>query len=287
MNLTSVADVRSRLCEIGVSPSRTLGQNFLVDRNIRDIILGAMAPGADDCLVEVGPGLGVLTEPLLDRVAHLTAVEKDAKLYGGLCSTWGGRSNLDLIHADVMDVGTDRLLSHNGAGCTGLISNLPYSVASPLLIDVAESDLRPARMVVTVQKEVADRICAAPGCKDYGLLSIRLQVDYRPRCIHTIGPSCFWPRPAIDSAVVRLDRIERAGLVAGVRAALYAVVGLAFTRRRKQMLGTISALRGVPAGAAGAILAEAGVPPAARPEELAVDTWLRLAHALDGCRAAG
>lgn len=264
------SEVRAFLREAGFHPSRVLGQNFLVDRNILDIIVAAAGVGEGDGVIEVGPGLGVLTGALLERGARLDAIEKDHRLAAWLRERYGGRGNFTLHEGDALEADW-------GALCPGpgrvLVSNLPYAIAARLLVDVAALEHPPARMVVMVQREVADRMAAAPSTPDYGLLGILLQRHYAVRTVKHVSPSCFWPPPEVQSTVCRLDLRPGTRGSAAEEAEFRRILRLAFSRRRKTLARS---LRGETADPAGA-LAAAGLPATARPEELSPEQWDALA----------
>lgn len=278
MNLASPREIRLLLEERGLQPSRTLGQNFLIDRNILDAIVAAAEVGPADHVLEVGPGLGVLTEALLARAARVTAVEKDAGLHAVLAERWGAEPRLTLIHGDALDLDHPAL---RRAGVTCLVSNLPYSVGTRVVVDAAVQPDPPDRMVVLVQREVAERFAALPGTPDMGTVSVWLQQAYAVDVVRLVKPTCFWPKPDVVSAVVRLRRHAAHPLDEGQRTTLRELSRIAFQHRRKQMA---SLFRDAPAPyraapeAARALLERCGADPAARAEALSVAQWCDLAR---------
>lgn len=276
MNLTSPSQVLALLQQLGLHPNSALGQNFLIDVNIRDIILDAAAPGRDDVVLEVGPGLGVLTEELVARAGRVVAVEKDRGLHDYLAGRFRGCPSLTLIHQDALELDA---AFFERQGITQWVSNLPYSVGSRVLMNGFALPLPPRRMTVTVQLEVAERLAAGPGHRHRGLLGVWAQREYDVRTVKVISPTCFCPSPKVKSAVVRLDRLTGAARgVAGDRAAFRALTRLAFGYRRKQ-LGAILARLGVTPEGLDGVLASAGLDHRIRPERLTVDQWQRLADA--------
>lgn len=260
------SEVRAFLREAEFHPSRVLGQNFLVDRNILEIIVAAAGVGEGDEAIEVGPGLGVLTGALLDRGVRLAAIEKDHRLAAWLRERFGGRENFTLHEGDALEADW-------GALCPGpgrvLVSNLPYAIAARLLVDVAALENPPVRMVVMVQREVADRMTAAPSTPNYGLLGILLQRRYAVAAVKNVSASCFWPPPEVQSTVCRLDLLPGARGSAEEEAEFRRILRLAFSRRRKTLARS---LRGETADPAG-VLAAVGLPATARPEELSPGQW--------------
>jgi len=280
MTLSRPSEVGRLIAGLGLRPSRTLGQNFLVDGNILDIILRAAGIAAGDRVLEIGPGLGAVTERLLALGAVVKAVEKDRKLHSHLQDLFADSSGLSLVLADALDIPADELLS----GFDKVVSNLPYSAGTRLLVAFAQSRNRPRLMVVTVQKEVAARLVAGAGGRDYGLLGLWLQADYEAAIVHAVKATCFLPRPAVDSAVVRLQR-RASPLVAGKdRERFYAVSRRAFEHRRKKLAGALSRYAQPPQGGRRweDLLAEAGIEAGSRPEDIAPAAWSRLASLAGG-----
>lgn len=271
--LTRPSEVRELLARLEFHPSRVLGQNFLIDRNILDILLDAAGLQPGDTVVEVGPGLGVLTDALLARVAAVTAVEKDRRLAAYLRERFAGKPKLTLIHADILDCDLPALFPRPGMK---LVANLPYIIAARLLVELTVLPHPPARIVVTIQREVAGRLAARPASKDYGLLSILLQRHYEIETVKHISPSCFWPPPEVQSAIVRLER--RAEPLGGEadETALRDLLRHVFSHRRKTLGRALRDHAGDPLPA----LVAAGIDPRARAEELPPETWAVLVQAL-------
>ena len=271
--LTRPSEVRSLLASLDFHPSRILGQNFLVDLNVLNILLDAAQLAPDDAVVEVGPGLGVLTAALLDRAASLVAVEKDNRLAPYLLERFANHPKLSLIHSDVLDCDLPALFPRPRMK---LVANLPYAVAARLLVDVAALPHPPSLVVVTVQREVADRLAAAPASNDYGLLSILLQRRFEIKTVKHVSPSCFWPPPSVQSSISRLAlRPEPLGGLAD-ETALRHLLRHAFSRRRKTMARSLRDLVPDPLPA----LQKAGVDPSARAEQIPPETWPAILRAL-------
>ncbi|TAN36996.1 MAG: ribosomal RNA small subunit methyltransferase A [Verrucomicrobia bacterium] len=271
MKLTRPSDVRALLATMDFHPSRVLGQNFLIDANILNILLDAAELTHKDTVLEVGPGLGVLTEGLLNRAGRVVSVEKDGRLFQWLENKFVAFPNLGIIHSDVLDVDLPALLAQGVNKC---VANLPYSIASRFLVDLIGAARAPARIVVTVQLEVAERFAAKPGTHDYGLISVLAQLEYEIALHKKISPTCFWPPPEVTSAILLMTRRAAPLVPVPDRAALLALLKLCFSKRRKQ-LGSI--LRAETADAE-KILAELQIAPTARPENLAPADWARLSN---------
>ena len=276
-NLTRPSEVRALLAQLDFHPSRVLGQNFLIDRNVLNILLDAAELGPADAVVEVGPGLGVLTDALLSRAAAVTAVEKDNRLAPYLRERFADHPKLTLIHADVLDCDFPALFPRPGMK---LVANLPYAVAARLLVELTAIPHPPALVVATLQREVADRLEAAPSSNDYGLLSILMQRHYAIATVKRVSPSCFWPPPEVQSSISKfVRRPEPLGGPAD-ELALRGLLRHAFSRRRKTMARSLRDLVADPLPA----LAAAGIAPAARAEEIPPETWPALLRALPPAR---
>ena len=277
MNLTSPTHVKAWCIENGFHPNKTLGQNFLIDRTILDAMVEAAGVGPGQNVLEIGPGLGVLTEALLACRARVTAVEKDTRLADRLAGALGNPPDLRVLAADALELDLDTLLAERFDAC---VSNLPYSVGTRILLNLALHALAPQRLTVLVQTEVAERFAAAPGAEARGQAGVWLQLDHDVTLVRSVKASCFWPRPEVGSTIVRLDR-HPCALSPAERAWFFELTRYAFMHRRKQ-LG--AALRRAPAPLAcddsdlAARFADAGVDPLARAEQLTLAQWQALAQ---------
>ena len=267
-----------------VRAKRSLSQNFLVDPNIRRKIVAELRAGPDDEVLEVGPGHGELSDLLAGTVARLVLVEKDDRLAADLAARFAGRADVQVVHGDALEADLAGLLGRDRAGL--LISNLPYGITSPLIFRFFEMRPLPRRMVLLVQKEVADRITASEGNKIYGALSVGVQARANVRVAFRVGRGAFRPIPAVDSSVLLIE--PRTEVASQERLAdLRVLTRVAFSHRRKQ-LGRI--LRSAPEYALEAdevdrILDSIGVSGRARPETLTPDQFLSLAASLSGSRS--
>ena len=278
MNLTSPSQVKAWCIENGFHPNKTLGQNFLIDRNILDATVAASGCGAGQKVLEIGPGLGVLTEALLACGASVTAVEKDSRLASRLAGALGQPPALRVLEADALELELDALLAEGFDAC---VSNLPYSVGTRILLDLALHPRAPQTFVVLVQTEVAERFAAPPGVAARGQAGVWLQLDYAVTLVRAVKASCFWPQPAVGSTLVRLDR-SRSPLSDEARRWFFDLTRYAFMHRRKQLA---AALRKAPAplgrddAALAALFAAAGIDLLARAEQLTNAQWQSLARA--------
>jgi|TARA_Y100000310_G_scaffold160973_2_gene160853 16S rRNA (adenine1518-N6/adenine1519-N6)-dimethyltransferase len=261
--------VRSLLDRHGISPKRSLGQNFVVEPNTVRRTVELAEVGRGDSVVEIGPGVGSLTLALLEEGACVTAVEVDDVLVGVLAEVTEGYSSDDvrIVHADAMTTDWNSLLG--GAPWT-LVANLPYNISVPLVCDLLDDVPVIDKMVVMVQREVAERLVAGPGDDAYGLPSVKVAYHADARILGRVPPSVFLPRPRVDSALVGLRRRSEPATDVD-REVLFGVVRAGFGQRRKMLRRSLRGLLGE------AAIVESGVDPTARAEELGLDQWAALA----------
>jgi 16S rRNA (adenine1518-N6/adenine1519-N6)-dimethyltransferase len=259
-----------RLREFGVRPNRELGQNFLIDDNVLRLVADAAELSGSDVVLEVGGGLGVLSEHLAPRVGHLHVVEVDRSLEPALRDAVGTFGNVDLHFADAvaLDMAALRPLP------TKVVANLPYGVAATVILKSLEELPGAGLVVAMVQLEVGRRLAAAPGSKEYGATSVLAQLSCEVKVLRRISPKVFHPVPNVDSALVRLTRVAPAP-----EPALVEVVHAAFAHRRKALPGSL-ALKGFDRERAQAALVEIGHRADARAERLSADDFRRLAEIL-------
>lgn len=280
MNLTSPAQVREWCQARNFHPNRTLGQNFLIDRNILDALVDTAGVQPGWRVLEIGPGLGVVTSELLRRGARVTAIEKDHRLAAWLAESLGGEARLSLLADDALGIDLDAL---PGAPFDAVVSNLPYSVGTRILLDLVTHHPAPPSLTVTVQLEVAERLAAPPGGPERGQAGVWVQRAYDVTLARVVKPTCFWPKPEVSSALVHLVRHGRHVLTPEAERCYLALTRHAFMHRRKQ-LATV--LRHAPAplqrdaGAGQRLLAGCGIDPRSRAEELDVAHWCALAQAI-------
>lgn len=277
--LLGPADVRALAEQLGLRPTKTLGQNFVVDAGTVRRIVRTSQVGAGDVVVEVGPGLGSLTLGLLEAGAQVVAVEIDPVLAAALPATVARRApeaadRLTVVHADALEVTT--LPTTPDA----LVANLPYNVAVPVLLTALERFPSLRTCLVMVQAEVADRLAAPPGSRTYGAPSAKAAWYAAASRAGAVGRSVFWPVPNVDSALVRLVRRDPPTTPAS-RTEVFAVVDAAFGQRRKTLRAALAGWAGSPAAAEAALRA-AGVDPAARGETLGITDFARIAATRSG-----
>lgn len=270
-------EVQELLDRHGLDARRSLGQNFVADPNtvVRIARLAGVGPG--DHVVEVGPGLGSLTLALADTGAQVLAIEKDATLLPVLREVLHehGADDVQVLGADALELDWGAALG--GASPWVLVANLPYNVAVPIIMSVLEQATSVRRLVVMVQKEVADRLAAGPGGRTVGVPSMRLAWYAEAELLGTVAPEVFVPRPRVTSALVGITRRPPPTDEIGPESVL-SLVGAAYRQRRKMLRSTLG--RSVPVAA----FERAGIDPTARPEQLSIEEWTRLALAV---RAVG
>jgi 16S rRNA (adenine1518-N6/adenine1519-N6)-dimethyltransferase len=287
--------MRELLAARGVQLTKSLGQNFLHDGNQLRRIIESAELSKTDKVLEIGPGLGPLTELLLEKAGEVLAFEKDVRLVeflserfasernaglrpgasNELSNTPGRRPALQLLHADALE-----FLKHEPRDWSDwkLVANLPYSVASPILVELACGARAPNKMVATLQQEVARRLMAKAGDKDYGVLTLLVQLDFEPRDGFKIPKSCFFPEPDVDSACVILDRRAVPLLPENQRETFVKIVKRAFSQRRKMMLKLLR--EDWPDEKLGQAFAELKIPIQERAEKLSLERFVHLAEKL-------
>jgi 16S rRNA (adenine1518-N6/adenine1519-N6)-dimethyltransferase len=270
-----LSEMRQVLSARGIQLTKSLGQNFLHDSNqlARIAALGELAPS--DHILEIGPGLGPLTEILLESGARVFAIEKDRRLVEFLRERFAGSNNFELLHDDALDYlkKSDRDWSD-----WKLVSNLPYSVASPILVELALAPQPPERLVATLQFEVVQRIVSTASDEDYGLLSLYLQLRYEPVEWFKIPSSCFFPPPDVDSGTILLRRRPQPLLSSELVPQFRRLVKLAFSERRKMMAKLLK--RQWPVDRISDAFARLGVSPQARAESVSLEQFVELTKML-------
>ena len=271
-----LSDMREILTRERIQLTKSLGQNFLHDANQLRRIVDAAEVGRADKVLEVGPGMGPLTELLVERAGHVLAIEKDLRLVRILENRIEAE-RLRLVHDDALEF--LRREPHDWSDWK-LVANLPYSVASPILIELARGEQSPRAMTVTLQWEVARRLMATAGDKDYGVLTLLVQVDFEPCETFKIPRGCFFPEPDVDSACVTLRRREKPLVSAAHRQNFVRLVKRAFSQRRKMMLKLLK--QDWPAAVLEAAYRDLDLAPSVRAEAVPLDKLAALACGLRG-----
>ena len=283
VNLLGAADIRALAADLDVTPTKKLGQNFVVDANTVRKIVHVAGVRADETVVEVGPGLGSLTLAILETGARVVAVEIDHRLAARLAETAADRG-VPACALTVVDADALRIAELPGEPSV-LVANLPYNVSVPVLLHFLETFPFLQRGVVMVQAEVGERLAAPPGSKVYGAPSAKA-AWYGPwRLAGTVSRQVFWPVPNVDSVLVSFTRDAAVRGGEDERRRTFAIVDAAFQQRRKMLRQALSTVLGGSSAAASAVLEAAGVAPTARGEELAIGDFQRIARAASSAQA--
>jgi len=279
INLPSLK-VAELLREHGLFPKKGLGQNFLVDpETLRKIVLAAdIPPGA--LVLEVGPGLGSLTRGLAQVARKVVAVELDEGLLPLLAQVLAGYPNVEIVKGDILEIDPPRLMGESGYL---VVANIPYYITSALIRHLLTPAIKPARIVLTVQKEVAERICAAPG--DMSLLALSVQVYGEAKKVLNIPAGAFYPPPKVDSSVVRVDLYAQPLIASDQLDIFFKLARAGFSQKRKTLRNSLSAGIHVPADKISALLLSVGIDPGRRAETLSLPEWKELTEAFVSLQA--
>ena len=215
---------------------KKFGQNFLIDTHVLDKIIRAAEIGKDDCVLEIGPGIGTMTQYLACAAKKVIAVEIDRALIPILQDTLDGYDNIRIINQDVMKVDIGKLAEEENDGKPlKVVANLPYYITTPIIMGLFENHVPLQSITVMVQKEVADRMQTGPGSKDYGALSLAVQYYAKPYIVANVPPNCFMPRPKVGSAVIRLERYKEPPVKAENEKLMFRIIRASFNQRRKTL----------------------------------------------------
>ena len=268
--------------ESGIRPAKALGQHFLTDRNVVTKIVAAAELTPEEIVIEVGPGLGVLTERLVDATDRVIAVELDRGLASRLRERYAGDARLAVIEGDVLAFSPRVLLESAGQPSSTpyvVVGNLPYNIGAAVLRHFLEAAPPPRRLVVMLQREVAAAIVAPPGA--LGLVGVSVQVYARARRLFNVPARAFYPPPKVVSSVLRLDVLDTPLVPASERDRFFAIVRAGFSAPRKQLRNSLAQGTKRPATDVLAAIESVGIDPRLRPEDLGIDDWLRLARAVE------
>ena len=262
---------------------KKFGQNFLIDGDVLDKIIAGAGVTKDDMVLEIGPGIGTMTQYLAEAAGKVVAVEIDRNLLPILQETLADYDNVKVIHADVLSLDLEKLVQEeNGGRPIKVVANLPYYITTPIIMALFEQHVPLANVTVMVQKEVAARMKSGPGSKDYGALSLAVQYYAEPYIVANVPCNCFMPRPNVDSAVIRLTRYEEPPVQVNDEKMLFKIIRASFNQRRKTLqngLNNSSELNFTKDQIAAAI-AEAGFSPSVRGEALTLEQFAKLTDIL-------
>lgn len=262
---------------------KKFGQNFLIDTHVLEKIISAAGITKDDCVLEIGPGIGTMTQYLAENAGHVVAVEIDRNLIPILKETLADYDNVTVINEDILRVDIKTLAEeYNGGKPIKVVANLPYYITTPIIMGLFESGVPIDNITVMVQKEVADRMKEGPGSKDYGALSLAVQYYAEPEIVANVPPNCFIPRPNVGSAVIRLTRHKEMPVEVKDPVLMFKIIRASFNQRRKTLqngLGNAPELPYTKEQIAAAI-AEMGLTPKIRGEALSLAQFAQLSDIL-------
>lgn len=279
--MLTVSELKAVLARYDVRPKRYLGQNFLVDQNIAKKIIQLCSFSEKDCVLEIGAGLGALTEQLVNLVKEVVAVERDRKLCAALGDYLSGYDNVKIVCADFLKSDLKQLLESNSRKIK-VIGNLPYYITTPIIEKLIEEKDRFDSIFITVQKEVAQRLCAKPGGKDYGSISCYLQFYMKLNILFHIGKRAFYPQPQVDSVFLKLDVLPNPPVRVTDCDRFFGIIRSAFGKRRKTILNSLLASKFMKLDKPNlnAALKGIGINPNARPEQLSLEDFAKIADAI-------
>ena len=262
---------------------KKFGQNFLIDEHVLGKIIRAAEITEEDFVVEIGPGIGTLTQYLAASAREVAAIEIDDALIPILEDTLSGYDNVTIIHEDVLKVDLTKLAEEkNGGRPVKVVANLPYYITTPIIMGLFENQVPVDSITIMVQKEVADRMKTGPGSKDYGALSLAVQYYARPELVANVPPNCFMPRPRVGSAVIRLTKYQKQPVEAEDEKLMFQIIRASFNQRRKTLVNGLSnapELR-IPKERTAAVLEEMGLKPGVRGEALDLSQFAELSNRL-------
>lgn len=257
------------------------GQNFLIDTRVLDKIMGAADLTEDDCVLEIGPGIGTMTQYLAERAGEVVAVEIDRNLIPILEETLSAYTNVTLINQDILKMDVKKLARERGKALK-VVANLPYYITTPIIMGLFENHVPLKSITVMVQKEVAQRMQAGPGTKDYGALSLAVQYYARPEIVAYVPQNCFIPRPQVGSSVICLEKYDTPPVKVNAEEQFFAIIRASFNQRRKTLvngLGNAPEL-GISREQIAAALEQMQLPPAVRGEALTMEQFAMLSNLL-------
>jgi 16S rRNA (adenine1518-N6/adenine1519-N6)-dimethyltransferase len=258
---------------------KKFGQNFLIDTRVLEEIIAAAGVGKDDFVLEIGPGIGTMTQYLCEAAREVVAVEIDSNLIPVLQETLSAYDNVEVMNADILKVDINRLAQEkNGGRPIKVVANLPYYITTPIIMGLFESHVPIDSITIMVQKEVADRMQVGPGTKDYGALSLAVQYYAKPEVVVQVPPSCFMPQPKVGSSVIRLTRHAVPPVAVKDEKLLFQVIRASFNQRRKTLSNGLSNFPelGLSKEQATECITSLGVPPTIRGEALTLEQFAEL-----------
>ncbi|MBE5865681.1 MAG: 16S rRNA (adenine(1518)-N(6)/adenine(1519)-N(6))-dimethyltransferase RsmA [Lachnospiraceae bacterium] len=271
------------LQKYGFNFQKKFGQNFLIDTNVLDKIISSAEITKDDCVLEIGPGIGTMTQYLAESAREVVAVEIDKALIPILEDTLSAYDNVTVINEDILKVDINAIVQErNGGRPIKVVANLPYYITTPIIMGLFEQHVPLKSITIMVQKEVADRMQVGPGTKDYGALSLAVQYYAEPKIVANVPPNCFIPRPNVGSAVIRLTRYEEPPVKVEDEHKMFALIRASFNQRRKTLVNGLGNAAGlsVAKDQVAAALEKMGLSPTIRGEALTLEQFAELSNLL-------
>ncbi len=262
---------------------KKFGQNFLIDTHVLERIMDAAEITKDDCVVEIGPGIGTMTQYLAERAGEVVAVEIDKNLIPILKETLADYDNVTVINEDILKVDLNKIVQEkNGGKPVKVVANLPYYITTPIIMGLFENQVPLKSITIMVQKEVADRMQVGPGTKDYGALSLAVQYYANPEIVANVPPNCFIPRPNVGSAVIKLTRYEQPPVQVKDEKFMFALIRASFNQRRKTLANGLANAQNLPLSREQVVAAleKMELSPTVRGEALTLEEFARLSDLL-------
>lgn len=263
---------------------KRFGQNFLIDTHVLEKIIAASEITKEDFVLEIGPGIGTMTQYLAEAAREVAAVEVDRSLIPILEDTLKEWDNVEVINEDILKVDIRELaLKKNGGKPIKVVANLPYYITTPIIMGLFENQVPIDSITIMVQKEVADRMQVGPGTKDYGALSLAVQYYAKPKIVANVPPNCFMPRPKVGSAVIRLERYEQPPVKVNSEKKMFQIIRASFNQRRKTLVNGLKNAQGLSYSREEIeqALKKCGLSPNVRGEALSLSQFAELSNALD------
>lgn len=264
---------------------KKFGQNFLIDTHVLEKIISAANVGEEDFVLEIGPGIGTMTQYLCEHGREVAAVEIDKNLIPILEDTLSAYANVQIIHQDILKMDINRLVHEKNQGKPiKVVANLPYYITTPIIMGLFESHVPIESITIMVQKEVADRMQVGSGTKDYGALSLAVQYYAKPEIVANVPPNCFMPRPKVGSAVIRLTRHQQAPVKVMQERQMFALIRASFNQRRKTLVNGLNNAADISYSKEQVVqaLEKMGLPANVRGETLTLEQFARLSNLLGG-----
>lgn len=260
---------------------KKFGQNFLVDPRVLERIVDAAEINEEDCVLEIGPGIGTMTQYLAERAREVVAVEIDKALIPILQDTLSSYDNVTVINEDILKVDVQQIVQERNQGRPiKVVANLPYYITTPIIMSLLENHVPLKSITIMVQKEVADRMQVGPGTKDYGALSLAVQYYAHPEIVAHVPANCFMPRPNVDSSVIRLTRYSEPPVQVRDEKHMFAMIRASFNQRRKTLANGLANGMGLSREKVTAALAEMGLSATVRGEALTLEQFAQLSNLL-------